>query len=129
MLELDGIHHVAIICSDYERSKKFYTKILGLQVIKETFRKERNSYKLDLSVNGRYQIELFSFLDSPARPSWPEALGLRHLAFKVRDVEKAVEELRLVFVETEAVRMDELTGRKFAFFSDPDGLPLEIYEA
>jgi len=128
MLELAGIHHVAIICSDYERSKKFYTKILGLQVIKETFRKERNSYKLDLSVNGTYQIELFSFRDSPARPSWPEALGLRHLAFKVPDVEKAVADLRSDFIETEAVRVDELTGKRFTFFSDPDGLPLEIYE-
>jgi glyoxylase I family protein len=127
-LKFSKIHHVAIICSDYEKSKKFYTKILGFEIIKETYRKERDSYKLDLKI-GDSQIELFSFPNPPQRPSYPEACGLRHLAFQVEDVERTVENLRNLNIEVENVRIDELTGKKFTFFSDPDKLPLEIYEA
>lgn len=122
------IHHVAIICSNYEVSKDFYVNKLGFKVLAEVFRAERNSYKLDLAVNGLYQIELFSFPNPPARPSRPEALGLRHLAFEVDDIEAVVKDLSLKSIETEQVRVDEFTGKKFTFFTDPDGLPLEIYE-
>lgn len=122
------IHHIAIICSNYEVSKDFYVNKLGLKVLAEVFRVERNSYKLDLAVNGLYQIELFSFPNPPARPSRPEALGLRHLAFEVDDIEAVVKDLSLKSIETEQVRVDEFTGKKFTFFTDPDGLPLEIYE-
>jgi len=127
-LQLNSIHHIAIICSNYIASKAFYTEVLGLSVVKETYRAERKSYKLDLQVNGRYQIELFSFPDPPARPSRPEACGLRHLAFKVNDISMAVSILQQKGVVTEPVRIDELTGKKFTFFADPDGLPLELYE-
>ncbi|MGA0557258.1 VOC family protein [Larkinella sp. VNQ87] len=128
MLQLNHIHHIAIICSDYERSKRFYTEILGLQIIQEVHRAERNSYKLDLELNGQYVIELFSFPNPPARPSRPEALGLRHLAFAVSDVEAAKKELEGHGIDVEPVRIDAHTGRRFTFFSDPDGLPLEFYE-
>ncbi len=124
---LKAIHHVAIICADYERSKQFYTETLGLTIVKETYRAERQSYKLDLAVNGHYQIELFSFPNPPARPSKPEALGLRHLAFAVTDIDAAIADLNSKGVETEPVRIDELTGKRFTFFADPDGLPLELY--
>lgn len=103
-------------------------EVMGLEIIKETYRKERQSYKLDLSLNGEYVIELFSFLNPPIRVSRPEAMGLRHLAFEVNDIEKAIEELKGKGVTTEAIRVDEITQKKFAFFEDPDGLPLEIYE-
>lgn len=126
---LNRIHHVAIICSDYVLSKHFYVDILGLKVVQEVYRKERRSYKLDLSVGGLYQIELFSFENPPARPSRPEAAGLRHLAFEVDDVAAVAAELNAKGVETEAVRIDEYTGRQFTFFADPDGLPLEIYQS
>ena len=129
MLRLNAIHHVAIICSDYETSKRFYTEILGLTVLTETFRAERQSYKLDLAVNGQYQIELFSFPNPPRRPSRPEALGLRHLAFAVANLDAAVTYLNQQGVTTELIRVDSLTGRRFMFFADPDGLPLELYEA
>ncbi len=125
---LQSIHHIAIICSDYERSKHFYTQILGLEVVREVYRTERNSYKLDLAVNGLYQIELFSFPDPPARPSRPEAQGLRHLAFAVTDLEAAISQLTAQGVETEPIRTDEWTQRRFTFFSDPDDLPIELYE-
>lgn len=128
MLKLNRIHHIAIICSDYQRSKYFYTVILGLQVVQEFYRAERNSYKLDLEVGGQYQIELFSFPNPPARPSRPEAAGLRHLAFEVDDITTAIAHLAQHEVITEPVRIDELTGKKFTFFADPDGLPLELYE-
>ncbi|MFD1144709.1 VOC family protein [Larkinella insperata] len=128
MLKLNHIHHIAIICSDYERSKHFYTEILGLEIMQEIYRAARDSYKLDLALNGQYVIELFSFPDPPARPSRPEALGLRHLAFAVEDVEKAKAALEAAGVEVEPIRVDEHTGRRFTFFSDPDGLPLEFYE-
>lgn len=123
------IHHVAIICTDYTVSKNFYVNILGLTVVQEVYREERNSYKLDLSVNGLYQLELFSFKNPPERPSRPEAAGLRHLAFEVDDVKAVAAALNAKGVETEALRIDEYTGKKFTFFTDPDGLPLEIYQS
>jgi glyoxylase I family protein len=123
-----GVHHIAIICADYARSKAFYTEILGLEIIREVHRAERDSYKLDLAVQGQYVIELFSFPNPPPRPSRPEAQGLRHLAFAVADVEAAIRHLGAHQVVCEPVRVDEFTGRRFTFFSDPDGLPLELYE-
>lgn len=128
MLNLSAIHHIAIICQDYEVSKRFYTKILGLSVLGEYCRAERQSYKLDLALNGQYVIELFSFPDPPQRPSRPEALGLRHLAFAVADIDAAVARLNEEGVVTEPIRVDEHTGRRFTFFADPDDLPLELYE-
>ncbi|ADY51211.1 Glyoxalase/bleomycin resistance protein/dioxygenase [Pseudopedobacter saltans DSM 12145] len=122
------IHHIAIICSDYQKSKHFYTRILGLEVINETYRKERDSYKLDLALNKHYIIELFSFPNPPERPSRPEACGLRHLAFSVKNIDLTVELLNKKGVSTEDIRIDEITGKRFTFFSDPDNLPLEIYE-
>ncbi len=121
------IHHVAIICSDYARSKHFYTEILGFAVIEETYREARDSYKLDLRV-GPNQIELFSFPDPPARVSNPEACGLRHLAFEVEDVVAVLNYLRSLNVEAEDIRVDEITGKQFTFFRDPDNLPLEVYQ-
>ncbi len=125
---LKSIHHVAIICSDYERSKHFYAVILDLEIIAENYRENRNSYKLDLKLADGGQIELFSFGSSPARPSYPEALGLRHLAFAVESVELMSDYLSSKNIEVEPIRVDEYTHKKFTFFSDPDGLPLEIYE-
>jgi glyoxylase I family protein len=122
------IHHVAIICSDYEKSKQFYVEVLGLPIIQETFRKERNSYKLDLKVSETAQIELFSFPNPPQRVSNPEACGLRHLAFEVDDIHESVSLLNNKDIPVEPIRIDELTGKKFTFFRDPDGLPLEFYE-
>ena len=122
------IHHVAIICSDYARSKKFYTEVLGFQIINEVFRAPRNSYKLDLRVGDNSQIELFSFPSPPNRVTKPEACGLRHLAFEVDDIDEAVSELKSQGVEVEDIRTDEITGKKFTFFQDPDNLPLEIYQ-
>ena len=127
-LELKRVHHIAIICSNYELSKQFYTQILELKIVNETYRKERNSYKLDLMVNDCYQIELFSFPNPPARPSRPESCGLRHLAFEVENIDKAIALLNEKKVVTEPVRVDEITGKRFSFFADPDGLPLELYE-
>lgn len=123
-----GIHHIAIICSDYDQSKQFYTQVLGLEVIRETYRAERQSYKLDLRLGDDSQIELFSFPDPPPRPSRPEAQGLRHLALAVEDLEVALRHLHHHQVTTEAIRYDELTGKRFAFFQDPDHLPIELYE-
>jgi len=122
------IHHIAIICSDYEKSKDFYINKLGLTVVNEVYRAERKSYKLDLAINGLYQIELFSFENPPARPSRPEAQGLRHLAFEVDDVEEEIARLNDSGITTEPIRVDEWTGKRFTFFADPDGLPLELYE-
>ncbi len=121
-------HHVAIIVSDYKISKQFYTETLGLEVVSEVHRPERNSYKLDLRLPDGTQIELFSFPDPPKRLSYPEACGLRHLAFEVADIDAAIGDLRGHGVAVEAVRVDEYTGRRFTFFADPDGLPLELYE-
>lgn len=126
---LKRIHHVAVICSDYARSKHFYTEILGLSVIAENYRAHRDSYKLDLALPDGGQIELFSFPGAPARPSRPEAQGLRHLAFVVDDVEATVAFLTAKGVEVEKIRIDEYTHKKFTFFADPDGLPLELYQA
>ena len=123
------IHHAAIICSDYARSKRFYTEVLGLSVVAEHFRTARQSWKLDLALPDGSQVELFSFPGAPARPSYPEAQGLRHLAFAVKDVALCRQRLDSLGVVTEAVRVDEHTGQRFVFFSDPDGLPLELYEA
>ncbi len=120
-------HHAAIICSDYERSKHFYTEVLGLLVISETFRAERNSYKLDLAIPGGGQIELFSFPNPPARLSYPEGCGLRHLAFEVTDIVAAISDLTEQGVNVEPLRLDELTGKPYTFFADPDGLPIELY--
>ncbi|MBI1183208.1 VOC family protein [bacterium] len=128
MFQAIKIHHIAIICSDYQKSKHFYTEILGLKVLQEIYRSERQSYKLDLSLGGEYVIELFSFNAPPARVSRPEACGLRHLAFAVSDVEAAKQALEKKGVEVEAIRVDEHTGKKFTFFADPDDLPLELYE-
>ena len=127
-MRLMRIHHAAIIAGDYVRSKKFYTEVLGLRVIAETHRAARNSYKLDLALPDGGQIELFSFPGAPARPSWPEAQGLRHLAFAVTDIAECIRELEAKGVAVEPVRVDELTGKRFTFFADPDGLPLELYE-
>ncbi len=126
---LKGFHHVAIICSDYSKSKAFYTDTLGLKVIAENYREERQSYKLDLALPNGNQIELFSFPESPVRPSHPEARGLRHLAFVVDSVEGTAKYLVAKGVDVEPIRTDEFTGKKYTFFKDPDGLPLELYEA
>lgn len=126
-MDFKYIHHVAIICSDYEKSKKFYVDTLGFEVIREVYREERDSYKLDLKV-GNSQIELFSFKNSPKRLSYPEACGLRHLAFAVDNIELVINKLKEKGIELEPVRVDEFTNKKFTFFNDPDGLPLEIYE-
>lgn len=123
-----GIHHIAIIAGDYEKCKYFYTEILGFKIIRETYRQNRNSYKLDLSVNGKYQIELFSFADAKERLSFPEAKGLRHLAFAVEDLDAAVAHLKKNKVAVQEIRLDELTGKRFSFFNDPSGQPLELYE-
>ena len=126
-MDFNKIHHVAIICSNYEISKEFYVEKLGLEIIREIYREERQSYKLDLKL-GESQIELFSFPNSPKRPSYPEACGLRHLAFEVDDIEEAVKELKGKNIQVEEIRIDEYTEKKFTFFNDPDGLPLELYE-
>ncbi|EKQ70629.1 lactoylglutathione lyase-like lyase [Leptolyngbyaceae cyanobacterium JSC-12] len=123
-----GIHHVAIICSDYERSKRFYVELLGFPILQETYREARNSYKLDLQVGETDRIELFSFPDPPQRVNNPEACGLRHLAFKVENLEAAIADLNSKGILTEPIRLDHLTGKRFTFFKDPDGLPLEVYE-
>lgn len=128
MSYLKKIHHIAIICSNYEQSKHFYTEVLGLEVIREVYREARQSYKLDLALHGEYIIELFSFPEPPPRPSRPEALGLRHLAFEVDQLEAVIEDLEVKGVQCEAIRTDEHTGKRFTFFADPDGLPLELYE-
>jgi glyoxylase I family protein len=126
---LRRIHHAAIICSDYEVSKHFYVNVLGLKILAENYRETRQSYKLDLALPDGGQIELFSFVGAPERPSYPEARGLRHLAFLVDDVAKSKAELEEKGIKLEEVRVDEYTNMKFVFFADPDGLPLELYEA
>lgn len=125
---LQAVHHIAVICADYERSKAFYTDVLGLRIIREIYRDERDSWKLDLALGDQYIIELFSFPDPPPRASRPEACGLRHLAFAVNDVTAAAQELHRKGVPTETIRIDPYTGKRFTFFTDPDGLPLELYE-
>ncbi len=127
-MKLEGLHHIAIICSDYEVSKKFYVDILGLDIKQEVYRESRKSYKLDLSLNGLYLIELFSFPDPPKRVSRPEATGLRHLAFGVDDLQKWIDYLASKQIITEDIRVDEFTSKRFTFFEDPDHLPIELYE-
>ena len=127
-MNISGIHQVAIICSDYATSKRFYTEVLGLRPIAETYREARRSFKLDLAIPGGGQIELFSFPGSPRRPSYPEACGLRHLAFSVPDIDACVTGIQNAGVFVEPIRVDELTGKRFTFFADPDGLPIELYE-
>ena len=126
---LKGIHHVAIICSDYNRSKLFYTEVLGLDIIAENYRDARDSFKLDLALPDGSQIELFSFPTPPPRPSHPEACGLRHLAFAVDSIEHSVAKLKQHKIAVEPIRIDEFTGKKYTFFKDPDDVPLDRYEA
>jgi glyoxylase I family protein len=128
MLKLNRVHHIAIICADYQKSKHFYVEVLGLKIVQEIYRTERKSYKLDLEVGGQYQIELFSFPVPPTRPSRPEAAGLRHLAFEVDNIGEAIAHINSFDVITESIRIDEYTGKRFTFFADPDGLPIEFYE-
>ena len=123
------IHQIAIICSDYEISKKFYTEVLGLKILREVYREERESYKLDLGIEDQYVIELFSFPDPPKRPSRPESCGLRHLAFSVENIEEKRNDLVAKNLVCEEIRIDEFTDKKFFFTQDPDGLPLEFYES
>lgn len=123
-----GIHHIAIICSDFQSSKYFYHQVLGFKILAENYRKDSDSFKLDLALPDGTQIELFSFPNRPKRPSYPEAQGLRHLAFKVESIQEVVSYLQSKGVETEPVRIDEYTGKQFTFFADPDDLPLEIYQ-
>ena len=126
--QFNQVHHVAIIGSNYQRSKWFYTEVLGFPIVRETYRAERDSYKLDLRINSTTEIELFSFPNSVPRPNMPEACGLRHLAFNVTALEPCIEQLQAHGVLVEPIRLDTLTGRRFTFFKDPDGLPLELYE-
>jgi len=128
MLKINKIHHIAIICSDYEKSKHFYTQILGLNIIQEVYRTERQSYKLDLAIDDNYVIELFSFPNPPKRISRPEASGLRHLAFEVNSVEEARNYLFSHSIESETIRVDEFTNKEFFFIADPDNLPIEFYQ-
>jgi glyoxylase I family protein len=128
MLKLSTVHHIAIITADYLRAKHFYTNILGLSIVQEQYREERDSYKLDLALGDTYVIELFSFPSPPPRPSRPEACGLRHLAFSVDNLEESINHLHQHGVATEPIRIDEQTNKRFTFFQDPDGLPLELYE-
>ncbi len=125
---IKGIHHIAIICSNYEVSKHFYTDVLGLSIIREVYREERKSYKLDLALNEEYIIELFSFPDPPQRPSRPEATGLRHIAFSVQNLDALIQILNEKNITAEPIRIDEYTQKRFTFISDPDGLPIEFYE-
>lgn len=128
MLQLNKIHHIAIICSDYQKSKTFYTTVLGLTIVQEIYREERQSYKLDLALNGNYVVELFSFPNPPQRPSRPEAAGLRHLAFEVDDIQKTRDFLVRQNINSEEIRVDEYTQKRFFFIADPDDLPIEFYE-
>jgi glyoxylase I family protein len=128
MIALNKIHHIAILCSDYSKSKEFYTTVLGLTIVQEIYREERQSYKLDLALNGDYIIELFSFPNPPRRPSRPEATGLRHLAFEVTDLDETIGFLNTKNIESEPIRIDEMTQKRFTFIADPDELPIEFYE-
>jgi glyoxylase I family protein len=127
-LIINKVHHIAVICSNYAVSKQFYTEVIGLEILNETYRAERDSYKLDLALNGNYVIELFSFPNPPKRPSRPEATGLRHLAFEVNNLEEVVLKMNSLNISIEPIRIDEFTDKKFTFIGDPDGLPIEFYE-
>ena len=129
MTLLKGIHHIAIICSDYQKSKYFYTIVLGFEIQQEVYRKERDSYKLDLSLNGNYLIELFSFPKPKNRLSQPEAKGLRHIAFKVDNIQEVIKHIQSFGIEVEPIRIDEFTSKQFTFFRDPDDLPIELYQS
>ncbi|WP_252229030.1 VOC family protein [Clostridium sp. ZBS15] len=126
-MNLNTIHHIAIIVSDYEKSKDFYVNKLGFNIIRENYRPDRGDYKLDLKF-GDCELEIFGMHNSPKRVSGPEACGLRHLAFKVECIEDIISELNEKGIETEPIRIDEFTNKKMTFFSDPDGLPLELHE-
>ena len=128
MLTLNKVHHIAILCSDYQKSKTFYTEVLGLTIIREIYRKERHSYKLDLALNGIYVVELFSFPNPPKRTSRPEAVGLRHLAFEVINLDETIAFLDTKNIKSEPIRVDETTEKRFTFIEDPDQLPIEFYE-
>ncbi len=127
-MKINGIHHVAMLTDRYEESKKFYTEVLGFSIISEVYRKERDSFKLDLAINGVYTIEMFTFPEYRERASYPEAKGLRHLAFVVDNVAEWIVFLRSKNIQVEDVRIDETTQRKFTFFYDPNGQPLELFE-
>lgn len=127
-MQLSVIHHIAIIVSDYARSKDFYVNKLGFSVIRENFRPEKNDWKLDLRVNETTELEIFGVSNPPKRVTRPEAAGLRHLAFSTEDIEKTAAELKGMGIEVEPIRVDEFTGARFTFFADPDGLPLELHE-
>ncbi len=127
-MNIKSVHHIAIICSDYKKSKEFYVNKLGFKILAENYREEKKSYKLDLFIGDKYQIELFSFPNPPERASKPESCGLRHLAFEVENIEEVVNELKKEDILCEDIRIDEFTGKKFTFFQDPDRLPLELYE-
>ena len=124
---LNAIHHVAILVKDYQRSRHFYVDLLGFRVIRENWRPEKQDWKLDLAV-GELELEIFSAPGAPERPTRPEALGLRHLAFRVQSVAETAAELNALGIETEPIRIDEFSNRPFTFFRDPDGLPLELHE-
>ena len=128
MISINKVHHIAIICSDYQKSKTFYTEVLGLSIIREIYREERHSYKLDLALNGIYTIELFSFPNPSQRPSRPESTGLRHLAFEVDNLDETIRFLNTKNIESEPIRIDETTDKRFTFIADPDNLPIEFYE-
>lgn len=127
-MELKQVNHIAIIASDIEKSIRFYVEVLGFTIIRKVYREDRDSWKVDLALNGTYLIELFTFPNAPKRPSYPEALGLRHLAFTVKDIEACISELKAKGIEHESLRTDPFTGYRCVFFADPDGLPLEMVE-
>lgn len=127
-LPISKIHHVSIICSDFERSRTFYTEILGFTILQEIYRSEKDSYKLDLALNGHYMLELFSFASPPERPSYPEACGLRHIAFETDDIEAVAAYFKSQGIDVEPIRIDEHTHKRFTFIQDPDKLPIEFYE-
>lgn len=127
-MNLSRIHHIAIIVSDYEVSKDFYVNKLGFQIVRENYRPERNDWKLDLKVNETTELEIFGVKNPPARVTRPEAAGLRHLAFFTDNIEETVSELKEKGIVTEPIRVDEFSGKKFTFFADPDGLPIELHE-
>ena len=128
-IKIQDVHHIAIICSDYERSRDFYVRILGFDILQEVYRKQRQSYKLDLKVSKTCFIELFSFPNNPSRKSYPEACGLRHIAFRLLNMDEFIEYLTSQNIQVEEVQIDKNTGKRYTFFHDPDGLPLELYEA
>jgi glyoxylase I family protein len=126
-MNLSKIHHIAIIVSDYEKARDFYVNKLGFEVLRENYRKERDDWKLDLKINEQTELEIFAVKNPPKRLSYPEASGLRHLAFFVEDIYESVKELEALGIECEEIRRDEITGKEMTFFKDPDGLPIELH--